>query len=639
MDWNGTTSGTVDLLVSAGTVALSTFAPGTAVPPDLGSSAGAPTGTDSTSMTVAASDITIAASAAHYHGGIPFPSELLTFLRQTTTIASSSASASSMPSLGVTNFSTFLSNITLRALTASSSGGGVGAGSGPGGTSSAEFTANLSRRFPHHPFFSTFFNDSALDICPSIQMPVGNVISMILYALVAIVGLFGNTLVIYVVLRFSKMQTVTNMYILNLAIADQCFLIGIPFLITTMHLGEWTFGNAMCKAYMVSTSITQFTSSIFLFIMSADRYIAVCHPISSPRFRTPLVSKVVSAIAWTASALIMLPVMLYANTIDREKGKMSCNIMWPSETGANSGSTFTLYSLILGFAIPLTLILMFYYLVIRKLRTVGPKSKSKEKKRSHRKVTKLVLTVITVYVLCWLPYWISQVALINSPPDICKSRLEITVFVLVSWLGYSNSAMNPILYAFLSDNFKKSFLKACTCAKGKEINAQLQIENSFFPRFVRNRGSERGNSTKVLQSNNRPNNRAGVQDAQGNPQHQQQHQHQQAHQHHQSNDALANNNNVSNVNNNSSQAGTANGKSAGFQNGGMSSDQSSIVRGCGPSTSVTTIQSSSARPSAADQPPSTAAPIVPISSRALDTGNDGPPATGYCRPPVLHTDL
>lgn len=57
--------------------------------------------------------------------------------------------------------------------------------------------------------------------CPSIQMPVGNLISTILYAVVCIIGLFGNTLVIYAVLRFSKMKTVTNMYILNLAIADE----------------------------------------------------------------------------------------------------------------------------------------------------------------------------------------------------------------------------------------------------------------------------------------------------------------------------------------------------------------------------------------------------------------------------------
>lgn len=48
--------------------------------------------------------------------------------------------------------------------------------------------------------------------------------------------------------------------------------------------------------------------------------------------------------------------------------------------------------------------------------------------------------------------------------------------------------MNPILYAFLSDNFKKSFLKACTCAAGKDVNATLHLENSVFPR---KRNSER----------------------------------------------------------------------------------------------------------------------------------------------------
>ncbi|EDV94260.1 somatostatin receptor type 2 [Drosophila grimshawi] len=312
-------------------------------------------------------------------------------------------------------------------------------------------------------------------------------ISMILYALVCIVGLFGNTLVIYVVLRFSKMQTVTNIYILNLAIADECFLIGIPFLLYTMQVGNWPFGNYMCKAYLVSTSVTQFTSSIFLLIMSADRYIAVCHPISSPRYRTPFVSKLVSAVAWTTSVLLMLPVILFASTVESAPGHISCSIEWPE---AQSDSVFILYSLVLGFATPLIFIMIFYCLVIRKLHTVGPKHKSKEKKRSHRKVTKLVLTVITVYIMCWLPHWISQVALINSTPG-CNSRLQLAVFLACGCLSYSNSAMNPILYAFLSDNFKKSFMKACTCAARNDINAQLQLENSFFPKFGKGRQSER----------------------------------------------------------------------------------------------------------------------------------------------------
>ncbi|XP_054268519.1 somatostatin receptor type 2-like [Macrosteles quadrilineatus] len=316
-------------------------------------------------------------------------------------------------------------------------------------------------------------------------------LTQILYALVCIVGLFGNSLVIYVVLRFSKMQTVTNMYIVNLAIADECFLIGIPFLIVTMSLQSWVFGEIMCKIYMTTTSINQFTSSIFLTIMSADRYVAVCHPISAPKIRTPMISKVVSFSAWTASVFLMIPVVMYSSIMNN-----SCNIIWPEMENLSGQTAFTLYSFILGFAIPLMLIFCFYVLVIRKLRTVGPKNKSKEKKKSHRKVTKLVLTVITVYVVCWLPYWITQVALIYTPPKQCQSHFAITIFLLVGILSYSNSAMNPILYAFLSDNFKKSFLKACTCAAGKEVNATLHMENSVFPRRHNRGGSERLRPTK-----------------------------------------------------------------------------------------------------------------------------------------------
>lgn len=325
--------------------------------------------------------------------------------------------------------------------------------------------------------------------CANFDQPFFNLITQIVFAIVCVVGLLGNTLVIYVVVRFSKMQTVTNMYIVNLAVADECFLIGIPFLIATMSLQFWPFGNTMCKLYMTTTSINQFTSSIFLTIMSADRYVAVCHPISSPKIRTPFVSKIVSLTAWSASALLMIPVFMYASTLDKES-ENSCNILWPESEMLGGQTAFTLYTFVLGFAIPLVLIFCFYFLVIRKLQTVGPKHKSKEKKKSHRKVTKLVLTVITVYVFCWLPYWITQMALIFTPPHQCQSKVTVTIFLLAGCLSYSNSAMNPILYAFLSDNFKKSFMKACTCATGRDVNATLHMENSVFPRRHKP-GSER----------------------------------------------------------------------------------------------------------------------------------------------------
>ena len=82
-----------------------------------------------------------------------------------------------------------------------------------------------------------------------------------------------------------------------------------------------------------------------------------------------------------------------------------------------------------------------------------------------------------------------QVSLIFTPPKSTQSQYVVAVFLLAGCLGYSNSAVNPILYAFLSDHFKKSFMKACTCAERRDVNMALTGENSVFTR--RYRGSER----------------------------------------------------------------------------------------------------------------------------------------------------
>lgn len=237
--------------------------------------------------------------------------------------------------------------------------------------------------------------------------------------------------------------------------------------------------------------------------------------ISSPRYRTPFIAKCICLTAWSVSALLMLPIFLYANTVVNYDNTTHCNIYWPQGDIMNGQKAFTLYAFTLSFFIPSILILLFYFLVICKLRTVGPKNKSKEKKRSHRKVTILVLTVITVYVLCWLPYWIGQVILRSPrcgkltsrvfqvyittlPSGHLHSDAGLTFLLLAGCLSYANSAVNPILYAFLSENFKKSFSKAFTCAD-KEVNAHLNPENSANARTMRvnsNRGPNKLSSKK-----------------------------------------------------------------------------------------------------------------------------------------------
>ena len=89
--------------------------------------------------------------------------------------------------------------------------------------------------------------------------------------------LLGNTLVIYCVWRYPGLHTTTNTYILNLALADEAFLLGLPLLIATMVAGGWPFPAWLCPAYMVTTSINQITSTLFLTVLAADRCDTATH--------------------------------------------------------------------------------------------------------------------------------------------------------------------------------------------------------------------------------------------------------------------------------------------------------------------------------------------------------------------------
>ena len=245
---------------------------------------------------------------------------------------------------------------------------------------------------------------------------------------------------------------------------------------------SWLFGFVMCKIFYILTSVNWFTSMFTLTVMSADRFMAVCHPVTSMRYRTPIYSRMVCAMVWTISFLVMLPVILYTNTVERGPST-ACAISWPSGQIIPPEKAFIWYAFLLGFAIPVALISVFYTMVVVRLKTVGPAKKSKEKKRSQRKVTRLVLTVVLVYIVCWSPYWAFQVHLtFVDPDDTRKYPWKIDLFQIITVFSYTNSMLNPLLYAFFSDNFRKSFMKAFSCTGVADVNSALTMETSVFPR-------------------------------------------------------------------------------------------------------------------------------------------------------------
>ncbi|XP_074485077.1 somatostatin-like receptor F_48D10.1 [Sebastes fasciatus] len=320
--------------------------------------------------------------------------------------------------------------------------------------SSSSSSSSSSAATPFHFSYPRLFNISSNMSTQSVPFHGSSTLMTAVISLtVFMVGLTGNSLAIYVVLRYAKMKTVTNIYILNLAVADELYIIGLPFLTTQNVLSYWPFGSFLCRVVMTADSMNQFTSIFCLTVMSIDRYLAVVHPIRSTRWRHPRVAKVVSAAVWAVSFVVVLPVVIFSDVQDTFN---SCNMNWPEPKNVWS-TAFILYTATVGFFGPLLIICLCYLLIVIKMKSSGARAGFTKRRRSERKVTRMVVVIVVVFVLCWLPFFI--INMVNLVVIIPESSATAGIYFFAVILSYANSCANPVLYGFLSDNFRQSFRK------------------------------------------------------------------------------------------------------------------------------------------------------------------------------------
>uniref|UniRef100_A0A8C8CDN1 G-protein coupled receptors family 1 profile domain-containing protein n=1 Tax=Oncorhynchus tshawytscha TaxID=74940 RepID=A0A8C8CDN1_ONCTS len=281
----------------------------------------------------------------------------------------------------------------------------------------------------------------------------------VLYSIICIVGLLGNILVMYGVVRYTKMKTATNIYIFNLALADALATSTLPFQSAKYLMNTWPFGEFLCKVILAIDYYNMFTSIFTLTMMSVDRYIAVCHPVRALDFRTPAKAKMINVCIWILSSAIGVPIMVMAVTKVTDKGNTGCMLQFPQPDWYWDTVT-KICVFIFAFVVPTLVITICYGLMILRLKNVRVLSGSKEKNRNMRRITHMVLVVVAVFIICWTPIHIFI---------ILRTMVQINStnpYVIASWhlciaLGYMNSSLNPLLYAFLDANFKRCFSDFC----------------------------------------------------------------------------------------------------------------------------------------------------------------------------------
>ncbi|KAI4562458.1 hypothetical protein MJT46_011420 [Ovis ammon polii x Ovis aries] len=302
-------------------------------------------------------------------------------------------------------------------------------------------------------------------------LPLGLKVTIVgLYLAVCIGGLLGNCLVMYVILRHTKMKTATNIYIFNLALADTLVLLTLPFQGTDVLLGFWPFGNALCKTVIAIDYYNMFTSTFTLTAMSVDRYVAICHPIRALDVRTSSKAQAVNVAIWALASVVGVPVAIMGSAqVEDEEIECLVEIPTPQDYW---GPVFAVCIFLFSFIIPVLIISICYSLMIRRLRGVRLLSGSREKDRNLRRITRLVLVVVAVFVGCWTP--VQVFVLVQGLGVQPGSETAVAILRFCTALGYVNSGLNPILYAFLDENFKACFRKFC-CAS--TLRREMQVSD------------------------------------------------------------------------------------------------------------------------------------------------------------------
>ncbi|XP_073730864.1 trace amine-associated receptor 13c-like [Misgurnus anguillicaudatus] len=276
-------------------------------------------------------------------------------------------------------------------------------------------------------------------------------IMYVFFSLLSVWTVFLNLLVIISISHFKKLHTPTNMLILSLAVSD--LLVGLIIMpLEAIWLIEtcWYFGDTICKLFLITIGLLLSTSLSNLVFIAVDRYVAVCHPLLYPQKITTTRTIIIICVSWFCYSAYNISIVLTTSQTNYTcKGE--CIFMLTFD--------WKITDLFLSFLFPCTIIITLYlrifYVAHQQVKVINSLMRSGKhltegsvRRKSESKAALTLGIIITVYLFCWIPYFI-----LSLTPN---TRITSVTAYFILWMLYINSGLNPLIYAIFYPWFRMS---------------------------------------------------------------------------------------------------------------------------------------------------------------------------------------
>ncbi|XP_077077888.1 chemokine XC receptor 1 [Siphateles boraxobius] len=295
----------------------------------------------------------------------------------------------------------------------------------------------------------------------------GRAVTPIFFIIIVLFSCVGNTLVLYVLVKYENLKSLTNTFLLNLALSDLIFTIGLPFW-AYYYMYGWTLGDPACKAINYVFYTGYYSSIIFLTVLTVHRYMAVVHPMSVVMSRKSLHCYATSIVIWIISFCAAIPQAMFNSVVDSSTETITVQLC--DFVGEINWKLQTVYLQNFFFVVAFVIIAFCYTVILTRL--LRPTS------HTRKKTVQLILFIVVFFFLGWGPYNVaifldSLIAWGISPFNECEVSKTVDYWMYISrMVAFSHCCLNPVFYVFMGIKFRNHLKKMLWTFRKKSSEPQ-----------------------------------------------------------------------------------------------------------------------------------------------------------------------